>query len=407
MLPACGSCGKFEIMGKSDTHSSPAMRPAQRVSEYLDQQLASSLGAEPIRLPTARRLAQELGVSERTVLTVYRQYSSRKLTRTKAGGGTYLVPTAAPAPETIRIGISSQQSNPQDRRSWAGLVYVGIFEEAGAVVPAASVLPMVSVEEDRPRNIIEMLLSHRQRVDGLILFPIGVDPTPVIEAYAQDRKPVVHLNPPSHTATENFVSPDFFGVSRAIVEAFIQAGRKSIVIMVTANQVGGKLVVRGVSNQMRIHGAMTAAGMALGRDVQVHVIAATNASEFSGSEAMEAFLDRGLSIDALYCAGDRLAMSAIEVLQQRGYRVPEDVSVVGGTGADVSDSSWPTLTRVAQPLRETGRALTAMLRRRILQPDKPCPGVFIPTPVVGGSTTRSQENKLLNIPPLPAGKGKR
>jgi signal transduction histidine kinase/DNA-binding LacI/PurR family transcriptional regulator len=86
----------------------------------------------------------------------------------------------------------------------------------------------------------------------------------------------------------------------------------------------------------------------------------------SGAEAMRALLDeRGLSppdgFEAVIAANDFMALGALQVLSERGKRVPEDVAVVGFD--DVEEGRYITtpLTSVRQPFYRQGRQAATML----------------------------------------------
>jgi DNA-binding LacI/PurR family transcriptional regulator len=88
---------------------------------------------------------------------------------------------------------------------------------------------------------------------------------------------------------------------------------------------------------------------------------------------------------ALLAMSDRLAFYAMEWLQRRGLRVPEDVSIVGFDGVPEGASSTPPLTTIAQPIFEIGRkAVTAILEPASLTPRQQLLAVEL---VVRGSTT--------------------
>jgi len=76
-------------------------------------------------------------------------------------------------------------------------------------------------------------------------------------------------------------------------------------------------------------------------------------TKYSGVRAIEEFLDeRGVSFQALAAANDEMALSAMEELQKRGFKVPEEVAVVGFDNVESAHYSTPTLTTVAQPIYE-------------------------------------------------------
>jgi LacI family transcriptional regulator len=58
---------------------------------------------------------------------------------------------------------------------------------------------------------------------------------------------------------------------------------------------------------------------------------------------------------AVVCFNDKVAVGVMEVAAARGLRVPEDLSVTGFDGIDVSRATTSRLTTVRQPLQEMGR----------------------------------------------------
>ena len=64
---------------------------------------------------------------------------------------------------------------------------------------------------------------------------------------------------------------------------------------------------------------------------------------------------------ALFCANDPMAVGAIHALEQRGLRVPEDISVVGFDDVPEAAYAHPGLTTVHQDFTEVGLRTVAML----------------------------------------------
>jgi DNA-binding LacI/PurR family transcriptional regulator/signal transduction histidine kinase len=84
----------------------------------------------------------------------------------------------------------------------------------------------------------------------------------------------------------------------------------------------------------------------------------------SGAEATRALLKRGIPFDALFCVNDGMALGAIDVLREKGLRVPQDVAVAGFDGIDEGRYLTPPLTTVIQPLAELGgRAVDLLIDR--------------------------------------------
>ncbi len=79
-----------------------------------------------------------------------------------------------------------------------------------------------------------------------------------------------------------------------------------------------------------------------------------NFDKRSGVEALKSLLERGTGFDTLVCLNDTMALGALEVLQENGIRVPEDLSLVGFDNIEESQYCMPPLTTVNQPLFDVG-----------------------------------------------------
>lgn len=60
--------------------------------------------------------------------------------------------------------------------------------------------------------------------------------------------------------------------------------------------------------------------------------------------------------DALYCCGDFCALGAVQALQEKGVRIPEDFGVVGTANESFTSLMSPTLTSLSQHPFEMGEA---------------------------------------------------
>jgi PAS domain S-box-containing protein len=76
----------------------------------------------------------------------------------------------------------------------------------------------------------------------------------------------------------------------------------------------------------------------------------------SGAEAIRLLLDeRQVDLQAIVAANDDMALGALEALQTRGMRVPDDVAIVGFDDVIDAKAVTPSLTTVRQPLSEQGK----------------------------------------------------
>ncbi len=88
--------------------------------------------------------------------------------------------------------------------------------------------------------------------------------------------------------------------------------------------------------------------------------------EASGRQAVRVLLDqRRVTFDAIAAANDRLAIGAIEALQEWGIRVPYDVAVVGFDNNPDGQYITPPLTTVPYPTNDMGQHAVKMLLRML------------------------------------------
>ena len=78
-------------------------------------------------------------------------------------------------------------------------------------------------------------------------------------------------------------------------------------------------------------------------------------------EGMTELLERGVDFTAAFVLSDTTALAAIKALQNRGRRVPEDVSVIAIDGLQISAYTTPTLSTMVQPAEEMGRESVKLL----------------------------------------------
>lgn len=91
----------------------------------------------------------------------------------------------------------------------------------------------------------------------------------------------------------------------------------------------------------------------------------------TGRATMQSWLQRptgnwrDTGCTALLAQNDETAAGAIAALQEAGWRVPEEVSVVGFDGTELCEMTRPRLTSIEVPLREIGRRGAEILVRQL------------------------------------------
>ena len=116
--------------------------------------------------------------------------------------------------------------------------------------------------------------------------------------------------------------------------------------------------------------------------------------EAGGYTSMQALLDLDEPPEALFVANNLMTVGALECLNSRGLRAPDDIAVVGFDDIPWADLVVPPLTTVAQPTYELGRTAGQLLKDRIATPGRPASQVTLRTELhVRGTSTRAHAVK--------------
>lgn len=79
-------------------------------------------------------------------------------------------------------------------------------------------------------------------------------------------------------------------------------------------------------------------------------------------------LVRREGVTAIQCYNDRVAVEALRLLVENGYRVPQDVSLIGFDDSEIAQNSIPRLTTMTHPKDHLGRAAAEAILHMIRNP---------------------------------------
>lgn len=120
-------------------------------------------------------------------------------------------------------------------------------------------------------------------------------------------------------------------------------------------------------------------------------IDSTDSSPGVGYPFGKQLIEKKKPFTALFAYNDISAMGAIRAFQEAGFRVPQDISVIGFDDIPAAAFHYPSLTTVRQPLHKMGETAVEILISRI-EENKEWPGEISVQPelVVRESTARSR-----------------
>jgi DNA-binding LacI/PurR family transcriptional regulator len=189
------------------------------------------------------------------------------------------------------------------------------------------------------------------RVDGFILMTSSRKQAH-IKALAEMGAPFIVWGVPLPDYRYCSVTGDNFAGGKLATEHLIRSGRERIAF------IGGPAAELEV--QQRYKGYETALHAA-GRSVDPARLAYGDYSHASGSAAMQRLLEQDPHLDAVFVNSDLMAIAAINVTQDHGRRVPEDIAVVGYDDLSIATFNNLPLTTVRQNIPLAGRLLAQNL----------------------------------------------
>ncbi|WP_265553228.1 LacI family DNA-binding transcriptional regulator [Serratia grimesii] len=208
-------------------------------------------------------------------------------------------------------------------------------------------------DPERELAVLEHML--RLRVDGLALTVADARQSASLALLEQEALPVVLVHNP--VASAHFVT-----VSVDNQRAMYQATQHLLMLGHTRIGMLAGPVQQSDRAQLRYQGYRQA--MIDARCPPLPLIEMPHHTRVEEAPLRRHFGTDG-ELTALLCSNDLLALSAIGALTRLGYRVPEDISVVGFDGIELGEMVSPSLYSVVQPTYQLGQVATESLLRLI------------------------------------------
>jgi len=120
-------------------------------------------------------------------------------------------------------------------------------------------------------------------------------------------------------------------------------------------------------------------------------------SPASGYQCMEKLLDRNKKFSAVFSASDQMGIGAIRALLDKGYKVPEEVAVIGIDNNFPSTLITPSLSSVNLPKYEMGYQAMLLLADRIKTLDKPKCVITLDTKLIIRKSTSKEGDGSWNL----------
>ena len=233
---------------------------------------------------------------------------------------------------------------------------------ATAVLSREGYLCQFGVSTNDPEKELSYLqLFQNRSLAGIIL--MGTVMTPELSAFLKTAFiPLV-------VAGQRFegvscVYHDDFGAARELARLVIARGRRKLGFIGATEQDAAA----GLARRRGVQAAMTEAGLAPER-LEIEL---SGFDVEGGAAAARRLLDRAPDLDAVLCATDRMAFGAMQVLEERGRRIGEDVSLTGIGDSTAGQLVRPHLTTARFYYRTCGESAARMLLE-LMRANEPVP----------------------------------
>ena len=226
--------------------------------------------------------------------------------------------------------------------------YTNYVEHLKHLIEEAGCIPVLAVDDfvqEKQAELIEYYCSYL-KVDGIIVFSLA---SVLKKAYTT---PIVAL---FHSA-DNKVDTVKVNREAAIysaVKLLTELGHEHIVFL------GEKLTGSRGQNYRK---AMEELGKT------PVLVESSHRFENAGADGVDQLLENHIPFTALFCAYDDLAFGAIKRLQQRGFRVPEDVSIISYDNVSTGEYAQIPLSTVDTNPYEMCLVTWELLQKKMKNP---------------------------------------
>ena len=308
-----------------------------------------------------------------TVRSAYHHLERMGLVTTKPREGTIVQPYRplqdlgeAGLMSTHSVGVIVTDFSPPFNKFISGVERAA--RANNLLIAVASMDGEISIEK-----LVDRLLNHR--VDGLITACLGFENPLQLKMHPSGiNLPIPLVTAGISTATHSAVLLDLEGAAYQAVTHLLEHRHSAIgIISVPEDWLCGKELAAGFQRGLREKGALIN---------QVFINTVTKVDQESGYQAGMKLISSTLRPTAVCAVDDELALGAMQAFREKGYRLPEDLAVVGFGNKDFGPMIEPPLTTIDLPMFTLGEQSMLMLSRLIHQKELACENEVLPTQLV-------------------------
>ncbi len=192
-------------------------------------------------------------------------------------------------------------------------------------------------------------------IDGLVMFSTNYDPEPM-NALLDENFPLVVVGRDILDPCVSSIVPDYYAGSYQATSYLIELGHRRIAFT-TRPQLT-------TANKAHLSGHLDALHDA-GLSADQRYVVETRLEPGSAAAAGRQLMALPKMPTAIRAFHDLIAVEMVNTLQHSGYRVPEDVSVIGFDGLRARFTTLPHITTFKQPFETIGKRAIEIIHQQI------------------------------------------
>ena len=297
-------------------------------------------------MPTIQDVAKRAGVGASTVSRVItgRGFVS-KATKAKVQKAIdALGYRASPAARKLRVGMSQTIGVflPVIRGSFYAPILHGLYTVLRARGRHMVVAFGQTIENEREEAMAgaEFLVEHG--CDGLIIMGTALKPTDVDKLVAMKPR-LALLNKTFPRYGDICFAPNHEAAGALAARTLLEAGHKDIAVIE-----GPSISADNIQRMSGFFGELTRHGV----DIEAIPKFRGDFLPSGGAIGVQTLLSNKERFTALFCANDEMALGALSYLNQTRVPVPDEISIVGYDGLELSTYASPPLTTIRVPWTE-------------------------------------------------------
>ena len=215
-------------------------------------------------------------------------------------------------------------------------------------------------DEDTDKQAMYLRVMQAEHVAGLIISPTHIDESDELAELSLAGMPIVLLDRCTKTLNADAVVVDNVGGAYAAVKHLIDLGCTRI-----ATIAGSPRLTTGYERYEGYRKALDSAALPFDRSL----VRTGDFKTESGYRLMRELLLAGRPPEAVFVANNLMTLGSLRAARELGFRIPDDVALVGFDDMPWSGELCPPLTAVAQPTYELGQEAVRLLLRRRAEPE--------------------------------------